>query len=478
MKQLFFYVYLFVIPCTFGMGRTDMVSMLNRLNQGVVNIETTIIYSAYENVGIGSGTGFLINKEKGIFLTNAHIVSPGSVCRYTVRFADGKEAKAKLRYYDPWQDFALLEVAPADIPEQTESLKLKPFGVVENEEVFIIGNNGGREYSFLSGRTAARFESMGFFPNQSFRITLNNAPGSSGSPVLNMNGEVIGIIHSGSNNGASSAYALPIEYIQDCLSSIMAGKIPLRKQTGALLEYTTLDRAEKFLKLPHAVSAEYLKKHQNSKRKILKIAGVLNGSPADGILLPGDLILSVNGKFIGPNIYDLEKLMNESAAPLTFEISRYGQKMTLEVNTYDLQAQKINRLVVAGGATCYAVDDYIRLKTGMAPGSIVITNVQKGGSFYYAPIPAIPDTDKALIRVGTINNVQIKSLDDVINFFKPLENETELSITYANFGYYFIYSRAFMFNQFNQISEVTYNPLDGGLMVFEFDEAQRDWIKK
>lgn len=476
MKKLIFSMYVLFIPALFGMGRTDMVSMLNRLNQGVVNIETTIIYSAYKNVGISGGTGFLINKEKGIFLTNAHVVSPGSVCRYTVRFADGKEAKAKLRYYDPWQDFALLEVTPSDVPEQAAALKLKPFGVVENEEVFIIGNNGGRECSFLSGRIANRFESMGHFPNQSFRVTLNNAPGSSGSPVLNMSGEVIGIIHSG--NDASSAFALPAEYVQDCLSKILAGKIPRRKQTGALIEYGSLDRAEKFLKLPASVSADYIKKYPSAKRKILKVYGTLKGSPADGLLLPGDIVVSVNRKSFGPNHYELEKLLNESTGLLKFEVYRYGQKTTVEVGTYDLQEHKINRLVIAGGATFYTADDMLRIQTGMAPGSVVTTNVQKGGSFYYAPIPPIPDTDKTLIRVDRINNSPIQNLEDIVALFSPITAEADLSIQYSNFGYYYTYARTYMFNQTPQSCDVTYNPLDGGLMVFEFDEAQRDWIKK
>ncbi|MDP3935877.1 MAG: S1C family serine protease, partial [Alphaproteobacteria bacterium] len=382
MKKYLFAMCILCLPSLFGMGKKDMVSMLNKLNQGVVNIETTIVHSAYKNVGITAGTGFLINKEKGVFLTNSHVVSPGSVCRYTIRFSDGKEAKAKLIYYDPWQDFAFLEVAPTDIPEHTEALKLKPNAVVENEEVFIIGNNGGKQYSFLSGRIANRFESMGYFPNQSFRITLNNAPGSSGSPVLNMSGEVIGIIHSG--NDASSAFALPMEYIVDSLKEILAQRTPSRQHFGALVEYASLDKTEKFLKLPSEESVEYIKKYPSAKRRILKVWTVLKGSPAEGLLFPGDVIMSVNGRSVGPNLYELDKQINDSKGALTLEIYRYGEKVSVTVKTYDLQHHKINRLVIAGGAVFYSLDDSLRLQTGAAPESVFVTNVQKGGSFYYA----------------------------------------------------------------------------------------------
>lgn len=60
MKKLILFIYVLFTPAIFGEDQTKMVSMLNRLNQGVVNVKTTIKYSAYRNVGIGGGTGFLI----------------------------------------------------------------------------------------------------------------------------------------------------------------------------------------------------------------------------------------------------------------------------------------------------------------------------------------------------------------------------------------------------------------------------------
>ncbi|MDP3640947.1 MAG: hypothetical protein Q8R43_00720 [Alphaproteobacteria bacterium] len=152
--------------------------------------------------------------------------------------------------------------------------------------------------------------------------------------------------------------------------------------------------------------------------------------------------------------------------------------MSVEVGAYDLQKHKINRLVIAGGAVFYSVDDSLRLQTGATPDSVFVTNVQKGGSFYYAPIPTIPETDKALICVGKINQVPIKNLDDVVGFFSTIQGESNLVIQYSNFGYYYTYSRTFMFNQGLQFAEVTYNPNDGQLMVFEFCDKEKDWIKK
>ena len=62
MKKYLIAICFLCLSPVFGMGKKDMVSMLNTLNQGVVNIETTIVYSAYRNEGITGGTGFLINK--------------------------------------------------------------------------------------------------------------------------------------------------------------------------------------------------------------------------------------------------------------------------------------------------------------------------------------------------------------------------------------------------------------------------------
>lgn len=476
MKKYLWLICIFFISPLCSRGDANMVKMLNKINQSVVNIETTIIHSAGKTLGITYGTGFLINKEKGIFLTNSHIASPGSVCRYTLQFANGKEAPAKLVYYDPWQDFAFLKVSPTDIPEEAEALLLKPKGVVQNEEVFIVGNNGGRDYSFLSGRIASVFESMGIFPNQSFRITLNNSPGSSGSPVLNMEGSVIGIIHSG--NDAASAFALPMDYVVDSLRQLLEGRAPSRKHTGALVEYISLDKVEKFLKFPLTASVSYVKKYPEARRKILRVSTVLKGSPAEGVLMPGDILLSINGRPIGPNLYEMDKLIDGSRESLSIEVYRYGEKKLLTVNTYDLQAHKINQLIIAGGATFYEVDDVLRLQTGVVPHSIFVTNIQRGGNFYYAPIPFIPDTDKLLIQIIAINNTPIKNLEGLKAFFAALNQETHLHVRYSNFGYYYAYSRTFMFNQAPQAAEVTYNPIDMPLMVFEFDEKEMDWVKR
>lgn len=271
---------------------------------------------------------------------------------------------------------------------------------------------------------------------------------------------------------------LPMEYILDSLSAILAQRIPTRQHTGALVEFASLDKSEKFLKFPSAVSADYIKKYPSAKRRTLRVGTILTGSPAEGVLFPGDIIISINGQSVGPNLYEMDKQINAAKAPLTFEVYRYGEKVSVSVKTYNLQKHKIDRLVIAGGAVFYMVDDSVRLQTGMHPESILVTNVQRGGSFYYAPIPTIPETDKTLIRIERINQAPIKKLDDVVTYFSALKGETELSILYSNFGYYYSYSQTFMFNQQPQLTEVTYDPKEAPLMIFEFSPTEKDWVKR
>ncbi len=454
----------------------SLTKMIQKLNQSVVSVETNPTHSAYLHIQGAVGTGFVINKERGIILTNSHMISPGSICRYLIRFENGQDTQAKLMYYDPWQDFAFLKVDPKQIPAQTAGLKLKPNAVIENEEVFLIGNNGGREFSFLSGRVASRFDSTGLFPNQSFRVTMNSAPGSSGSPVLNMQGEVIGINHSG--NSASSAFALPSNYILDALNQLLHGKLPLRKHTGALVDYVSLGTAEKHYKLPVATVQKYLKTYPEARSKILQVFIVLPGSPAEGVLMPGDIVTALNGNPVGPNLYAMDKILDSSTADVKIEFYRNGKKHTASLGTYNLQANKIERLVIAGGATFYTVDDVIRLQTGMFPGSVAVTNTQRGGSFSYAPISPIPNTDKTLVKIAKVGENTISSLGDVEALFQALNKETHLNLQYQNYGYYFTYGGTPMFSHAARETEVTYNPLDGPMMIFEYDHKQMEWVKK
>ncbi len=161
----------------------------------------------------GIGSGVVIN-ERGDILTSLHVVE-GSP-RITVSFSDGTESPASVRSSDPEHDIAVL--APARLPEVVVPAVLGG-GAQVGDETFAVGHPLGLVGSLSTGVISGLDRS---FPRPDGRI-LNGMiqfdaavnPGNSGGPLLNRNGQVIGIVTglanpAGDDHFAGIGFAVPI----------------------------------------------------------------------------------------------------------------------------------------------------------------------------------------------------------------------------------------------------------------------------
>ena len=119
---LFLIFQLFCFTSTIGYAEVNQKS-LEYAKKGIVSIDTRISVAAYINVGSWRGTGFIADKQCGFIVTNAHVVGRASVGTYFVTFYNGQQSEAKLMYYDPLVDFAVLVIDPSEIPVDSEEIK-------------------------------------------------------------------------------------------------------------------------------------------------------------------------------------------------------------------------------------------------------------------------------------------------------------------------------------------------------------------
>ena len=140
----------------------------------------------------GVGSGVIVNAE-GDILTSLHVVENAASIR--VRFSDGTESPAAVRATDPAHDIAVL--APARLPEVVVPAVLGG-GARVGDEVFAVGHPLGLTGSLSAGVVSGLDRS---FPMSNGRtlggmIQFDAAvnPGNSGGPLLNRNGQVIGIV--------------------------------------------------------------------------------------------------------------------------------------------------------------------------------------------------------------------------------------------------------------------------------------------
>lgn len=211
MKNFFAFCLLFLIlPCqAFDREENSIISLYKKINPAIVCIDTQI------NRGISCGTGCIIDKS-GLILTSAHVVETGE--NIIVTTSNGQNYPAKIvKRFDKNEDIVLLKISA------TKDLKTVKFGDSEKikvgQKVLAIGN----PFGFNGTLTQGIISRIDYVKN---RIQTDAAinPGSSGGPLLNKRGEIIGInqaIFNPDNNisNIGIGFAVPINSIKEYLKT-------------------------------------------------------------------------------------------------------------------------------------------------------------------------------------------------------------------------------------------------------------------
>ncbi len=183
------------------------------------------------------GTGFIID-PKGFILTNNHVVEQTDEIR--VRTADGKEFAAKIVGRDPVTDLALIRIK-SDKP--FIPLILGDSNRLEvGDWVVAIGNPFGLGNTVTAGIVSAKYRQIGAGAYDNFIQT--DTPinlGNSGGPLLNTDGEVIGIntaIFTQSGGSVGIGFAIPINMVKDLLPQLRKGKV-VRGWIGVTIQKIT-----------------------------------------------------------------------------------------------------------------------------------------------------------------------------------------------------------------------------------------------
>jgi serine protease Do len=194
------------------------------------------------STGLGHGSGFIISPD-GLVLTNAHVVQ-GSPSTVTIVLSNGKQVLADVvGFASKGLDLAALKIRnQSNLP----TLKLaSPRSVRVGQSVYAIGTplSVTLQNTFTDGIVSRIDLENGLIQHDA---AIN--PGNSGGPLLNSQGQVIGINSAIITNGASSSYigiglAIPIEVAQPFLVAVERGNAPLisqRQQTNPKREVQDL----------------------------------------------------------------------------------------------------------------------------------------------------------------------------------------------------------------------------------------------
>jgi hypothetical protein len=168
----------------------------------------------------GQGSGFFVSPN--IIATNYHVISGA----YEIKLKLPNSSNyydCEVLSYDSEHDLALCRTS---LNKRAVKFSRSPIRI--GQQVYVIGSPIGVEATFSDGRVSNIFNEEGFF-----QMTAPISPGSSGGPVLNERGELIGITTATRTNGQSLHLAVPIKYLNDLMfSSGLANKQEKRSEAG------------------------------------------------------------------------------------------------------------------------------------------------------------------------------------------------------------------------------------------------------
>lgn len=270
---------------------------------------------------MGQGSGFLISKD-GYILTNTHVV--GDVDKITVKLADGREFKAKRIGADPKTEVALIKIDADNLPflKNGDVQKLET-----GDWVIAIGNPFGLKETLTVGVVSAKGRSnIGITDYEDFIQTdaaIN--PGNSGGPLLNIDGEVVGIntaIYSESGGYMGIGFAVPIDMAMSVKSQLVATGHVTRGYIGVMLN-------------PGDVTQEMAKSFGRTEAGGVLVADTAKDGPAEKAgIKSSDIIIELNGTKVKDGASfrrDVARILPNTQADLVVFREGKAKKLTVTV---------------------------------------------------------------------------------------------------------------------------------------------------
>ena len=319
-----------------------LIELYRRASPAVVNV-TTFMTEAKPDVpgsGVGQGSGFLYDSE-GRVVTNNHVVE--NAARVEVTFSDGTTQEARILGVDPDSDLAVLEV---DItPSGIQPLSLGDSDALQvGQTVAAIGNPFGLEGTLTTGIVSSlgRVVPSGLSQFSIPQVIQTDAainPGNSGGPLLNLQGEVVGVntqILTGDGSRANSGvgFAVPSNIIVKVAPSLIdSGSYTwpwLGIRGGTLTPIVA--NANNLDELRGAYIAEVLPDGPAAKAEL---RGAEREVEVDGLPVPigGDVVTAADDQVIVSfdDLLEYIALRSEVGQTLELTIMRDGRERTIEV---------------------------------------------------------------------------------------------------------------------------------------------------
>lgn len=292
--------------------RTAIVKAVEQARPSIVNIRGQKIVTSTASLGSdsrrvnGMGTGVVMT-EDGYILTNQHVVD--GVAKIQVTLDDKSTYTAQLVSHDPKTDLAVIKIDTED--KRLPVIKIGTSNdLMPGESVIAVGNAYGYEHTVTRGIVSALHRTVQVSDTQSYHDLIQTDasinPGNSGGPLLNIDGDMIGINVAVRVGAQGIGFAIPVDKAMAIAADLLSVKRIQQKWHGVVVRPAEDGRG-------------------------VVVTRVEAGSPAEEAgIEPGDVITSVSSQHVRHAV-DLERLLLEkqTGEEVEFDLSREGKAVAI-----------------------------------------------------------------------------------------------------------------------------------------------------
>jgi pro-apoptotic serine protease NMA111 len=433
MKKIFVYVLLSVsavFSFTLVAQEPSWNETLREISTGVVSIQvdSTRAFDTERNQS-SQATGFVVDAVRGLILTNRHVVTPGPVVAQAI-FPNQEEVELVPVYRDPVHDFGFFRYDPSQLRFiEPAELPLAPEEARIGRDIRVVGNDAGEQLSILAG-TIARLDRQA--PNYGrgnyndfntfyMQAASGTSGGSSGSPVLDIEGRVVAL-NAGASSQAASSFFLPLDRIRRAMHLIQQNQ-PVSRGT-LQTEFVHKPFAElRRLGLNEQTEAQ-VRAAFPEQTGLLVVERVIPGAGAGQFLRPGDILVRVNGE-LTVGFVPVELTLDDNVgSSVTLEIERGGDVLQRSVTVDDLHSITPDELIEYGEGVFHNLSYQQARHFNREVSGVYVAN--PGYVFGSSAIP------RASLLIS-IDGEAMNDIDDFQRVFERLPDGQRVTVRFAQF---------------------------------------------